>query len=160
MLPVDYLRAKYLELSSVFINEVNNNTIELYFAAQENFTVSLGDNNEEDYSRYGGMQRQDDFKNRQNESGSDLVESPKSVSIVARVYWKNKPFNRDNAQIGVNNPDTICRIITYSDHLPLLKATDYAIINSIQCKMIGEPTVYGLFGKQWAAADFKQMSGV
>lgn len=160
MLPINYLRSKYEVLSSVFITEVNNNTITLYMSINETLTdPSVAEIEPGNFSRYGGKQRLDDANRRIDEGGSDKKEVPSSLSIPARVYWERRPVNGPNLTVAVSTSKNKCKIITYIEHLQLLLDTDYAVINGYKCKMVKNPAPYGLFGKQWISADFEEITG-
>lgn len=160
MLPVNYLRAKYIELSSVFINEVNNNEITLFMSINEAIDNTSVDNSEPgEFSRYGGKQRIDDSNRRIDESGANKIESPRSVSINARVYWNRDKFDTQSMENNVLITRNKCKIITYVENKQLLLDTDYAVIDGYKCKIIKDPAPYGMFGKQWISADFQVITG-
>lgn len=149
ILPVNTLRAKYLELSTAFIEEVNAGSIILSYP---NLTILTPNQNNVNldpniFDAYGGRQPIDGMMDRLEESGTQQHEVPQTETIAARTYWKNATYDQNGNLIDTGN---IVKTITSSDDITKINNAVFATIDGIKVKVQQPPIPYGLFGKQWA----------
>lgn len=149
ILPVATLRAKYLELSTAFIEEVNTGSIILSYPNITTLTPNENNVPTEPsvFDAYGGRQPIDGMMDRLEESGTQQHEVPTTETIAARTYWKNAIYDKNGNLIDTGN---IVKTITSSDDIVKINNAVFAVIDNIKVKVQQPPIPYGLFGKQWA----------
>jgi len=153
-LPVNALKTKYEELSQLFLTEINNQTIILYYPPQTTLTANVASVNSEPnvFDAYGGRQPLDQFTDRKNESGQQSYFAETTGSIQGRTYWNTKKFDKNG---NVINDDNTCKLITDNANQYKILNADHAIINDKKVKLLQPPIPYGLFGKQYCISLWK-----
>lgn len=147
-LPINNLRAKYEELSDLFITEVNSRSVVLYYSPQSILTdnVATAGGEPTNFDHYGGRQPLDQFPDRMNESGTQKHIPSNTETITGRTYWNTKKFDKNGNLIS---DDNTCKIITYVVNESKIINASYATVDGRKIKLLQPPLPYGLFGKQY-----------
>jgi hypothetical protein len=148
ILPVATLRAKYLELSTAFIEEVNTGSIVLSYPEVTTPTANSNNFSQEPsvIDSYGGRQPLYTLTDRNDEGGTNLHVVPQTETIPARVYWQNIKFGQQGAVIDTKD---YAKTITYASNTTKILNATFATIDGRRVKVSHPPVPYGLFGKQW-----------
>lgn len=156
IIPILALKAKYEEMSELFITDINATPVTLYYAPQAVLTtVDVTNDRPTIFDEYGGRVPIENLPDRQNESGNDLAEVPTNETILARVYWDPKQDARD---VRVKDAVGICKVITYTTDVSKLTNATEALINNKKVKLLFSPTPYGMFGeKQYSCSYWQQI---
>lgn len=157
ILPINALKAKYQEISNLFITEVNKTTVRIYYAPQTTLTnvSSNFDEVPKIIDSYGGREPIENLPDRQNESGTNLRVDPYYEDILCRVYWEPKIYDRDGNLI--QDSDT-CKIITYDSYSQQLVNAIYVLVNDRKCEILRSPVPYGMFGEKTYALSYWQIA--
>lgn len=151
--PTNALKVKYQELSDLFITDVNNNQIVLYFPQTSLTSNTINVSSPvPNFDSYGGRQSVDNFIDRVNSSGNQLNQSNITGIILGRTYWTSQKFDQNGNLIS---DDNTCKVITYSENSQKIVNAEYAVINEKKVKLIKLPSPYGLFGKQYCISFWK-----
>ena len=155
-LPINELKAKYEELSDVFITEVNNTQIIIHYADPNPPSSVPLDDRPRFIDEYGGKIPIRNQPDRYNEEGDNRVANTVTETIVGRVYWNPKNISKE---ITVQFDKDFCKINTYSYNETKLNNALFLEINGRKVKKVIAPFPYGLFGKQYCISYWQVMNG-
>lgn len=150
-LPISQLKTQYQTVADLFITEVNNSDLTLYYPPQTGLTNNSTNFNEQPtiIDEYGGRVHIDALPDRQDEQESNQYVNPPSESIKCRAYWEEK--NSVLAD-GTTSKVRLCKIITYTTESTKLSNAIYAVVNGVKIKMLKSPAPYGLFEKRYCSS--------
>lgn len=150
-IPFSGLKAKYEEISALFIDEVNKTTMTVYYDNPNSPTpTNQIDGYPQVLDEYGGRMPLDHIADHQGRSGTGYIIEPLSESFLVRAYWNPK---KDANMAGIQDPQNVCKVITYvNDESKIINAT-HAELNDRPVKILYSPVRYGLFGaKQYSCS--------
>lgn len=157
-IPYTQLWAKFETLANDLIEEVNATTVILYFAPATLTSINSpqldgnGGDRPNIFDALGGRVPITTLPERQNESGSNLSETPQTRTIKSRVYWNKVNRNKDIGAINTVDRKDTCKIISYfSDQQDLLNAI-YINVDGYKCKRIADPVPHGLGGRLYVTS--------
>ncbi len=147
-LPVNALRAKYIELSALFTDEIHDtDTIVLSYNSElGGVAIDSNSNNLNAFDAYGGREPTSYLPGGAASTGNNIYDRPVTESITGRVYWEPKKYYQDGTAIG--KVDT-AKLITVIENQNKLINAQFVTLNGKICKMTKPPIPYGLFGKQY-----------
>lgn len=149
MSDIDYswLGSQYKSFADDFINKINNTTMTLFFTNTIIQNSNIPKPNEFGVDALGGRSLTSDLDGRRNEQNLNQGHlSPTGVDIKVRAYWKEKDDEKIAKEIGIRDVQSLCKVISFTEHNQTIRNAQYAEIDGYKLKMVRIPLPHGLFG--------------
>lgn len=143
----DWLSSSYINLADDFINKINKTNMTLFFVNDLEVNNNPSEPLEFSLDSLGGKGVSSDLDGRRSEENlSQGIESVTGIDITVRAYWKEKDDEPDAKSLGIKDAQSICKVISFTTHVPTIKNAEYAVIDGYKIKMVRPPLPHGLFG--------------
>lgn len=161
--PFTSLWAKYEEYADYFITHVNAVDVTLVYKNEVNTSAAAsvgGDGTQIITDEYGNSVPVTSLNGGEFGTQSNIILTPRTEVIRARVYWDSKDYDKRTADIKVQDPSNILKLITYAADAQKLREADWILVQEKKLKIFRDPCLYGLGpNKQYARSYWVMFDG-